>query len=157
MKCTAHGAHELTTTGPQLKSGRTLLQALVVLAAFLVFTSAPLAIADGEKPKATIIDPTKVYLGKPQSFKKPAIVHFAKVTPFIPEYRKIKEEGLKPTDAEYQILAQEGSKRFRRTVKAVAKKKGFDLVAEHNAVLPPPGTVLTDLTKEVVKKLGGTL
>ena len=79
------------------------------------------------------------------------------VTPFIPEYRRIKEKGLKPTDAEYQILAQEGSKRFRKTVKAVAKKKGFDLVAETTAIAPPAGVVLKDLTKEVVKKLGGSL
>ena len=54
-------------------------------------------------------------------------------------------------------MAQEGSKRFRKTVKAVAKKKGFDLVAETTAIAPPAGVVLKDLTKEVVKKLGGSL
>lgn len=138
-------------------AARPLLQvALVIALIFLALPAATVA-ADPEAPTATVLDPTKVYYGKPQSFKKPAVVRFAKVSPFIAEYRRIKDEGLKPTDAEYQVLAQEGSKRFRRMIKLVAKKKGFDLVIEHNAIMPPAGVVLKDLTKEVVKKLGGTL
>lgn len=125
---------------------------LAVLSIGLLLMPA-VALGDGSY---TILDRTKVYYGRPNSFQKPAVVKFARVTTHISEYRKIKEKGLKPSDAEYLVLAQEGTKRFRRTVKEVAKKKGFDLVVEVDNIVPPSGVVVPELTNDVIKKLGGT-
>lgn len=119
-----------------------------------------LGVASGEltwaDPPARIVDRTLVYFGKPNSFKKPASIEFSKVTAHIPEYKKIKEKGLKRGDAEYIVLAQEGTRRFRKVVKEVAEKKNLDLVAEKTAISAKKGTTLPDITKEVIKKLGGT-
>ncbi|MGE3165094.1 MAG: hypothetical protein AB7O52_09330 [Planctomycetota bacterium] len=106
--------------------------------------------------KIAILDRTQVYFGKPESFKNAGVIEFAKVTAHIPEYKQIKAKGLKKTDAEYIVLAQEGTQHFRKIVKEVAEKKGVDLVAETTAIVPPRGVVLPELTNDAIKKLGGT-
>lgn len=106
--------------------------------------------------RVVILDRTQIYFGKPESFKNAGVIEFAKVTAHIPEYKLIKSKGLKKTDAEYIVLAQEGTQHFRKIVKEVAEKKGVDLVAETIAIAPPRGVVLPELTNDAIKKLGGT-
>ena len=129
-------------------------------------TDAPGAIAgqvapkDGKtgkdkSPKATILDKSKIYFGKPNKVTKPAVVARKKVYDKIPAYKKIKQEKLKPTDARYHFLVREASEKFKKAVKKVAKAKGYDLVAEKNAILVP-GKILPDITKDVIKKIQST-
>lgn len=102
-----------------------------------------------------ILDKTRVYFGKLHAYTKPAIIRFVQVVPHIPEYRRIKEKGLKPTDAEYQLLAQDGTRVFRTLVTQMARRDGYDLVVDKDAIVEPKGVVLPDLTKKVIQRLEG--
>lgn len=109
----------------------------------------------GAGDEVVILDPSKVYFGKPKSFTNPAVIKRMKVYKEIPAYKRIKDEKLNPSDPEYHFLIAEASKVFRANVKKVATAKHYDLVAEVRAIAAT-GRVLPDITKDVIKKVKGT-
>jgi hypothetical protein len=103
-----------------------------------------------------VLGPTKVYLGNPKLFQKPAVIAADRVYRAIPEYREILQKGLTDKDVHYHFLMKKASERFTKAVKAMAKKDGHDLVAESGSVelakreIPAP----PDRTDAVIAEIG---
>lgn len=106
--------------------------------------------------RATLIDKSKVYYGDARTSTNPATVRRMKVYDEIPAYRRIKEDGLRPGDAEYHILVAETSRVFRDNLKKVAGARGHDLVAEENAFVTKDAP-MADLTPEIIRRVKGEL
>ncbi|MCI0650861.1 MAG: OmpH family outer membrane protein [Planctomycetes bacterium] len=132
----------------------TALPLLLAAAAASVAALAALAATAAAAETCVIVDKTQVYYGNPKSFKKPATIVRTKVYDEIPAYKKIKDEKLDSRDARYHFLIAEASKVFGENLTKVAKDKGFDLVAELDAITVT-GQPLTDLTPDVIKTIKG--
>ena len=103
-----------------------------------------------------VSDPSRVYLGNARIFQKPCHVSCDRVYRKIPEYREILEKGLTEKDVRYHFRMKKASARFKEAVKAMARGKGHDLVAEKGAVKKArkKAADVPDRTNEVIKKLG---
>ncbi len=86
-----------------------------------------------KKRKATV-DKASVYWGDAKAFKKPAEVDADRVYAEIAEYKKIRDDDLKPGSVQYELLLSKASRRFLAAVKKAAKKHGYDLVAMPGSV-----------------------
>ncbi len=104
--------------------------------------------------KATIVDRGKVYYGAIRKSTNPAAIQRMKVYREIPAYRRIREGRLNPSDANYHFWIAEASRVFRESVKRVADSRGFDLVAEADAIVARDAA-LTDITEEVIRRIKG--
>jgi hypothetical protein len=87
-----------------------------------------------EKVDAPVVDATQVYYGDPRATKKPAVVDADKVFGEIPEYKKIRDDGLTEKDARYAVLLHKATCKFKKAVKKAAEKGAYDLVANTGAV-----------------------
>ena len=129
------------------------LAALFLCAELLpLFADSPAA---GRASTLVVLDSKKIYYGKANKAKKPAVVKLKKVYKHIPAYRRIVEEGLKKTEARYHLLMAQASKAFRKALSKVAKEKGYDLIAEFGAI-KVKDKKLQDITKLAIKKIKGT-
>ena len=131
-----------------------LLTALVCLLVVAPTLLAPTASADIGDYRCT--DPGRVYHGNPRLIRRPAVVSADRIYARIPEYQEILREGLTDRDVRYHFLMKQASKKFAKAVKAMARAKGHDFVAEQGSILvvredaPRP----PDRTGEVIEKLG---
>ncbi len=125
---------------------------VLVMWALPLFAEATLP--GGQGSSVRVLNPTKIYYGKPKISQKPAVVKLKKVYKHIPAYQRILAEGLQKSDALYHLLIAEASRSFRKALKKVATEKGYDLIGESGAILVK-GKSLVDITKLVIKKIKG--
>lgn len=92
--------------------------------------------------------PAKVYYGKLEGAKKPGEVVASKVFNEIPEYKKIKDRGLKEDDPEYYILLTRANAKFSAAVLAAATQAACDVVVEKGSAVFAVETV--DLTQKTI-------
>lgn len=100
-----------------------------------------------------VIDRTKVYFGCTDAFSSPATVDSTRLMEVLPPVKTIKEDGVKKDSARWFILTNEANQQFQKALKAVAKEKGHDLIAEVGAVTGP--RVITDITDAAIKAAAG--
>ncbi|MCE9582282.1 MAG: hypothetical protein K8T20_07300 [Planctomycetes bacterium] len=100
-------------------------------------------------------DATKIYYGDPEG-EKPATVKAADCFDAIPEWQEIERRKLTQSDADYWILLRAANARFRKAVEAVARAKGYDLVAEQGTVKAAPDKTPPDATKAVMDQIKST-
>lgn len=118
-------------------------------AAFLVLVLAAAGVAQvGLKQDAVI------YFGSAANTSAPATLDEAKVRDATPEWRTIQAEGVKPGSARYRLLVADMEKRIRGAVKAAAGGLGRDLVVRSGDIEDRQGKDVTDVTDEVISKLG---
>jgi len=99
------------------------------------------------------IDPSAVYLGSPESFNSPAEIRASEVFEAIPEYRRIRQEKIKPNDARYWLLMNRANRRFRKALKVVANTCGYDLIVEAGTMGAYKGKSIPDITGDVILAL----
>ncbi len=92
-----------------------------------------------------------VYHGRMDGAKKPAELVAADVFREIPEYKKIKDGGLKDGDAEYWVLLNKANERFRQALRKVADDAKYDVVVEKGSA--KFGSVPPDITQPVIGAL----
>ncbi len=68
------------------------------------------------------VNKCKIYYGDPYNFKMPGEIRAYKVFNVISEFKQIKEENIKSSDAEYWILMRRANKKFRLALKRVSGK-----------------------------------
>ena len=76
------------------------------------------------------VNKSRIYYGDPYNFKMPGEIKAYKVFNAISEFKQIKEENIKSSDAEYWILMRRANKKFRLALKRVSNKHGYDLIGE---------------------------
>ncbi len=96
----------------------------------------------------------KIYYGDPKNFHNPAVLDAAKIYNEIPAYQKIVQKGLTKNDPEYWPLMQKASNVFVRSLKAVCKEKGVDLVGEVSSISCDHDQV-PDITEAVIEAVKG--
>lgn len=92
-----------------------------------------------------------VYYGQVQGSTKPAEVVAKNVFNSIPEYKQIKEKGLKQEDPEYWILLNKANEKFYAAVKKAAEAGKHDVVVEQGST--KFDSTPTDLTQKVIAAL----
>lgn len=95
-----------------------------------------------------------VYFGSAANTSAPAMLDEARVRDATPEWRTIQAEGVKPGSARYRLLVADMEKRIRGAVKAAAGGFGRDLVVRSGDIEDRQGKDVSDLTDEVISKLG---
>ena len=135
---------------------RGLAGLLVAAATLLVLAPTLLAgVAAADIGDYRCEDPGRVYHGNARLIRKPAAVSADRVYRQIPEYQTILRENLNDNDVRYHFLMKEASKKFSKAVKAMARAKGHDFVAEIGAIevvkdgAPEP----PDRTSEVISRV----
>ena len=120
---------------------------IFVLAPALIFVSASAAEAQ--------IDKSRIYFGNPDNFKKPGEIKLAQVFRAIPEYKTIKKENIKSSDAKYWILMRKANKRFKAALVAVNRdsRLGYDLIGEIGSI--KIDAEVPNITAEVIRKITG--
>ncbi|MDJ0522220.1 MAG: hypothetical protein QNJ90_09120 [Planctomycetota bacterium] len=99
--------------------------------------------------------PKRVYYGRPDFVRKPCAVSADRIYERIPEYQRIKREGIPHDHPRYHLLMQKATQRFSAAVRAMAGKHGHDVVAEigtcraNKPGVPEP----PDRTNEVLAEL----
>jgi len=118
---------------------------LFVLAPALILISASTADAQ--------IDKSKIYFGNPDNFKKPGEIKLVQVFRAIPEYKIIKKENIKLSDAKYWILMRKANKRFKAALVAVNRdsRLGYDLIGEIGSIKIDAD--VPNITAEVIRKI----
>ena len=125
----------------------------VLLALALAVLGLPLAAET--PPDVQVRDRTKVYVGNPDRFTKPAVVVATKVYVEITEYQEVRRRKLDRNDPDYYVLMEKASRKFHAALEEAAKAGPYDLVAETGAVTRTEGTLpdLTDAAIEEVRKI----
>jgi len=90
------------------------------------------------------------YFGDPKNCQKPGAISLVTVMSRIPEYKKIKDEGLTSDDPSYWILLTKAHQKLVDACKAVHKKFGYDLIGEIGFI---EGEEVPDITGEVVLEI----
>ena len=111
----------------------------------LVF-SAPDALGGGR------VDPDRVYYGDCEKYTRPAVIDGPRVERSIPAFKEIARRGLTPDDPDYWPLLRKGAQSFRRALREVSRKKGYDLVAQIGSVEGPEVPDITDLVVAEVER-----
>ena len=130
-----------------------MLAALIAL----TFVDSVTALDPGtDEPVVKITNSSRVYypttIKRGAKFKKPAIVVSSTVFDSIPEWKEIKEKGLKKGDAEYHLLHKRASDKFCDALKRVRVANGYDIVAETGAIECKNCTA-TEITQAVIDSL----
>lgn len=144
----------IRTSGAEAPRRRLLLRASVAAFA-LALGGAWTGIVSADVGCYRCADPSKVYMGNPRLFQKPAVISADRVYQQIPEYREILDSGLTDKDVRYHFLMKKASERFTKAVKSMARGSGHDLVAEIGAVEAVRGECPEppDRTSEVIDNL----
>jgi len=100
------------------------------------------------------LDDQKVFVGDPKKFSKPAEIRFIALVKSAPEYKTIKQESLKTSDARYWILMTQAQERVAKSITRVAREHKFDLVCE-KGTLEPFGIKAPEMTKLVKQNIAG--
>lgn len=137
--------------GMSRERGQAGLALLVTLA--LLLTSVGVAWAGIGDYRCT--DPGRVYLGNPRLIRTPSQISADRIYKGIPEYQKIVDERLTDKDVRYHFLMKKASARFAKAVKAMARAKSHDFVAEIGAieVVKKDAKSPPDRTQEVIDRL----
>lgn len=98
----------------------------------------------------TVVDSEAVYFGSGEHPTSPAVAVADEVWLAIPEYRKILDKNLTDDDPEYHLLMKRASERFQEALKSEAKRQGFDLIAEVDAVLANTGKTIPVVTRDLI-------
>jgi len=99
-----------------------------------------------------VYHPSTLKRGAVVSKIKPAVFSSAKALAATHEYKKIRDDGLKPGSAERHLLEVAASKKLRNAISRVVSLHGYDLVAETGAVTVA-GKALPDITSEIITNL----
>ena len=97
------------------------------------------------------VDTSQVYYGNAARFKKAGEIVCNDVFGQIPEYKKILDEGL-TEGVRYDFLLLRANQKFRRALKIVHRKEGYDLIAEVDAIRIE-GQTVPDITSTVIDAL----
>ena len=97
------------------------------------------------------VDESQVYYGNPARFKKAGEIACDDVFREIPEYKKIIDEGL-TEGVRYDFLLLRANQKFRRALKTVHRREGYDLVAEVGAITIE-GKTVPEITQTVIDAL----
>jgi len=104
-----------------------------------------------EEPKRTV-DADQVYFGQATAkWKTPAELDLSTVYGEIEEFKTIRKDGLKPSDARYAILMTKVSRKFQKALKKAAKAGSYDLVAALGAVKGVEN--VPDISQSVIDQL----
>lgn len=102
------------------------------------------------------IDSARVYYGNPATARRPARVSMAAVFEATTSWRDARAMPVNPESAPsislYWERVGDANKRFSAAIRAVAARRGFDLVAERGAVRPREAGApeAADLTDEAI-------
>ncbi len=99
-----------------------------------------------------VYHPSTLKRGALVSKIKPAVFSTAKALAATDEYKRIRDDGLKPGSAERHLLEVAASKKLRNAISRVVSLHGYDLVAETGAVTVA-GKALPDITSEIITNL----
>ena len=124
--------------------------ALIVLSLWAMLTSPPSA--SGNSPYE-VRNRSGVYHGNADEFSKPVVLEAARVFDQIPEYQEIKRRHLTKDVPEYGLLLERANRHFFRALFKVARRDGYDLIAETGAVVDRRGTALKDVTDDAIRAL----
>jgi hypothetical protein len=116
-----------------MKTRDEIVHRIRVLAAALAVASACAAPSLHAQGKASI-DEDKIYYGNVRSYSRPATVDAARVYREIPAHREIIDRKLTRHDPDYWPLMRKASQAFVKALRKACKEKGYDLVAEVNAI-----------------------
>ena len=123
-------------------------QRLCAALAFLL-TFAVASTAQGIEVKADAV----VLFGATSTCTKPASVDWKKVRAKTPEWKTIKDDGVKKGTARYSLLISEMNQRGKKLAKKVAQDRGHDCVVRKKDVDDAKGLDVEDVTKRIVKLL----
>jgi hypothetical protein len=129
-----------------------VLLALLIAPVMILAAGDVVAEPEGTALTAKVdVDESQVYYGNPARFKKPGEIVCDSVFREIPEYKKIIEEGL-TEGVRYEFLLLRANEKFRKALKRVHRREGYDLIAEVGAVRVE-GKTVPDITSEVIDAL----
>jgi len=100
-------------------------------------------------------EPGKVYFGRLPIIRRPASVVSAEAYAQIPEYARIRNEGIGADTPQYTLLMKTVSDRFLAAVAEVARTHDHDVIAERGAIQRggPDVPEVPDRTADVVAAL----
>lgn len=113
--------------------GRVVFHGALALVVTLVLVPALTAEAGLGDYRCT--DSGRAYHGNARLIRNPAVVSADRVYAHIEEYRTIVRENLTDQDVRYHFLLKQASKKFTKAVKAMARARGHDFVAEVGSIL----------------------
>lgn len=116
------------------------------------------AFAQKEGKPVRVLQANRVYyparIVAKKNYKKVGLVDSRKIFDATPEYKEIARRSLKRTSAEYLLLAQKASERFKRAIKRTVSLKGYEVIAETGAITVE-GKIIPNITSEVLGNLSG--
>ncbi len=103
---------------------------------------------------ARFLDHSKIYFGGlSKKSQRVACVNFYEVSQYISAYQKIQQLRIGPSNAEFHVLAGEGSKVFYLLVAKLAKELEFDIVVEESCISGHEPTQVPNLSSQLIQLL----
>jgi len=91
---------------------------------------------------------SRIYYGDPYDFSNPGEIKAISAFNAISEFQRIKQERIRPSDAEYWILMRKANRKFRLALKRVSIKCEYDLIGEIGSIRIDAD--VPDITGEVI-------